>query len=372
MSLPPNAETGAIGLAEHMLTLLDQGRFTATYKYAVLLALMDLCLEGTSKVGLPPDAVTSRQLAEKVIELYWPQAVPFDSGEGGRVLKQNQGAAGSQAAIVSAIARFRARSGAAPLSRVKLERGGAFARLTDTVEWKLIEMPLPRLQTIGGRPHRFLYEIGWDETVRNADVRAYQRREPSDFDNRIMLRAGVADSLVRLNGLLRPLIHRQWTIQVARLNNLPESRLESFLFGATRIATEAIRPHLQDLQHGRCFYCERSLGRSTQVDHFIPWARYPDNGLANLVVAHDRCNLDKRDFLAATDHVERWLARNTEDDAEVLEEIARDTRWELRREPVLGVAAAVYLNLPPDAELWRSNGQFELVDLERLRRDFHG
>lgn len=32
-------------LAERIIQLLEQGRFSATYKYAVLIALMDLCLE---------------------------------------------------------------------------------------------------------------------------------------------------------------------------------------------------------------------------------------------------------------------------------------------------------------------------------------
>ena len=36
------------------------------------------------------------------------------------------------------------------------------------------------------------------------------------------------------------------------------------------------------LQGGRCFYCEDALRGPTDVDHFIPWARYPDNGLDNL------------------------------------------------------------------------------------------
>lgn len=363
-------QTGAIDLAEKVLTLLDQGRFTATYKYAVLLGLMDLCLEGTSRAGVPPSMVTTRQLAEKVVELYWPQTMPFGTDERGHILRQNQGAAGSQAAIVSAVARFRGRSGAAALSRVKVERQRDFARLIDTVEWKLIQMPLPRLQTVGGRPHRFLYDIAWTDDITNARVKAYQGGDSGDFDNRILLMPGVGDALVRLNGLLRPLIHRQWTAQVARLNSLPDSRLEAFLFGGGRKATEAVRPHLQELQSGRCFYCRRPLLHRAQVDHFIPWSRYPDNGLANLVVAHDHCNLAKRDFLAATDHVERWLARNGEVHGAAMEHIARDARWELRWAPVLGVAAGVYLGLPADAELWVRTDRFEPVDLPRLRRGF--
>ena len=38
-------ERSLIRFAEKVLALLDQGSFTATYKYAVLLGLMDLCME---------------------------------------------------------------------------------------------------------------------------------------------------------------------------------------------------------------------------------------------------------------------------------------------------------------------------------------
>jgi len=40
---------GAIAFAEKVLELLDEGRYEATYKYAVLLALIDVCLEQTQK-----------------------------------------------------------------------------------------------------------------------------------------------------------------------------------------------------------------------------------------------------------------------------------------------------------------------------------
>ena len=70
-------ENHAISFAERVLTLLDQGSFTSTYKYAVLLGLMDVVLERTSKNGIPPDFITTRQLADKVIEIYWPHSNPF-------------------------------------------------------------------------------------------------------------------------------------------------------------------------------------------------------------------------------------------------------------------------------------------------------
>jgi hypothetical protein len=44
---------------EKLLNLLDEGSFTATYKYAVLLGLIDLCMEHSSSDGSAPTAVTT-------------------------------------------------------------------------------------------------------------------------------------------------------------------------------------------------------------------------------------------------------------------------------------------------------------------------
>jgi hypothetical protein len=63
-----------VALAEKVLALLGEGRYTATYKYAVLLALMDLCLEKTQADGAAPDMVTTRELAERVVATTGPTA----------------------------------------------------------------------------------------------------------------------------------------------------------------------------------------------------------------------------------------------------------------------------------------------------------
>lgn len=370
----------AIGLAERILTVLDQGRFTATYKYAVLLGLMDLCLEGTSHTGIPPRMVTTRQLAEKLIELYWPHTIPYAPASDIQVLRQNTGKGNTQATIVAAIEVFRNRSRSGnwtPLTRAKLEHRKEFNHLLDSVEWTLIQMPLPKLQRASGQEHRFLYEIAWSDDIKHSQVRQYQRDRSGNFDNRIQFLAGVSESLVRLNGLLRPLIHKQWTLKVAQINGLPEARLESFLFGSTRAVTEPVRGPLQELQQERCFYCEERLSsiqdKRPEVDHFIPWARYPDDGLANLVVAHEKCNRHKRDFLAGNAHVKKWLLRNlvARPELDQLQAISEQADWEIRRDEILGVASAVYLSLPEGVELWCEGKRFEVVNPAQLGRIFN-
>jgi hypothetical protein len=362
------SESGAIRFGEKMLALLEDGSFTATYKYAVLLGLLDLALENVGSQGEPPDCFTTAQLADKVIELYWPHAVPFGRDSGAEVLLQNAGRAGAQAAIVRSIQQFRRRisSTHATSSLVQLRQRAAleFTRLRDEVEWKLIQMPLPRLQVIGTLSDPFLYHIGWDTTVKRAPVRAYQTGRPGTFDNRIQLRPGIGAYLIQFGALLRPLIQRKWAGLVARLNNLEEARLERFLFGATRSSLEQVREPLIELQRGCCFYCSSRVRGRSEVDHFIPWSRYPGDGLANLVLAHEQCNRSKRDFLPATLHVERWSERLDASDLIALQGVLR---WDAAVDEIRAVARGIYFRLPEDAVLWVAGADFAPPDLHRLQ-----
>ncbi len=357
----------AIALAERVLAILDQGGFSATYKFALFTAILDLCLEKTSVHGVPPESLTTRQLAEKVVELYWNQVTPY--GKAGR-LRQG-GGHGEQAEIVWRITRARERwadgAGDTP-HRARRDHPEEFAKLLDFVEWKLVEMPIPRLQVLGGQEDRFLYEYNWTRDVRRSALPS--RKEAStetSFDNRLLLRPGIGEHLVRLNGILRPLFHRQWAVMVARMNRLPEAELERFLFGWERIPLDPVRGPLRELQANRCFYCEDPIIGVADVDHFIPWSRYPDDGLDNLVAAHPRCNNSKRDFLAAVDHLEHWTARRRVLGSD-LEAIAESCGW--RRDPgrSASVAAAIYLRLPATARLWRRTEEFVPADVDGIQR----
>lgn len=381
MTTDCDADRGAIAFAERLLTLLDEGAFTATYKYAVLLALMDLCFEHSTRDGKrmagAPTSVTTRQLAEKVIELYWPHAVPFANDDASaskaaarraRILRQNQPTrrgAGGQAEIVSAIVRFRERhatDSSAPLSRARARALPAFEKLVRDVEWKLVEMPLPRLQQVGKSDEAFIYRINWDRAVKRRDLDDHRR-----FDNQIRFIGAAGDHLVRLAGLLRPLIQREWAAMVARFNDLPDSRLEDFLFGADRVSLAPVRGPLTDLQSGRCFYCDARLRNDVAVDHFVPWSRYPNNALENLVVADEKCNGNKSDHLAAAEHVARWHQRNRQC-ASDLSSIAQQTLWEQGPDRSLNVARALYLRLPPGVRLWRGQREFEVLEPAALAR----
>ncbi len=352
----------SIRFAEKVLELLDEGRFVATYKFAVLLALMDLCFEKNAASGIAPDSVTTRQLADKIIEIYWPHTVDYHRVSG--VLRQNTG---NQAEIPAAILRFRrdiARDPSTPLHQARTAFANGYERLVRSVEWTLIEMPLPRLQTIGLSRDLFLYEISWDESVRRGDL-------GREFDNNIRLKPGAGDHLIHLNGLLRPFIHKKWASMVARINRLPENELEDFLYGVERVSSTKTRGSLWEIQERRCLYCSDVIPEPHrgEVDHVLPWSRYPDNGIENLVVAHKRCNGDKRNFLAVSEHVENWSRRLDPDSAaaSALATLSKASSWERNPEKTRSAARALYLRLPADAKLWRNARLFVPPDFPRLR-----
>jgi hypothetical protein len=139
--------------------------------------------------------------------------------------------------------------------------------------------------------------------------------------------------------------------------------LDAFLFGRSRAALDAVRDPLRELQDGRCFYCGDRIGSKTEVDHFVPWTRYPNDDLENLVATDPRCNSDKRDFLAAAPHVRRWAERNALHGSN-LKEIAIRAAWRSDDARSASIARAIYLHLPENSNLWLARQ----ARFERLQR----
>jgi hypothetical protein len=129
-----------------------------------------------------------------------------------------------------------------------------------------------------------------------------------------------------------------------------------------RVQTARIRAGLWEIQEGRCFYCDNRVREPAraQVDHFIPWSRYPDDGLDNLVVADIACNGDKSSSLAAAAHVARWGRRFAPSSWEhgQFMDLAERTAWDRHPDRSLSVARGIYVRLPGDAKLWLRGKEF--------------
>ena len=59
-----------------------------------------------------------------------------------------------------------------------------------------------------------------------------------------------------------------------------------------------------------------------EVDHFVPWSRYPTDLGHNFVLAHPACNNAKSDHIAADEHLGAWITQNREYGAEIDERLA--------------------------------------------------
>ncbi len=285
---PPTPEA-QVAFLQDLQRILDEGSFVATYKFALIHALADLAVERGDDSGAALTLPT-RDIAEKFIELYWRQVAPFPGGLRAELLRQNMG---RQAAIVSRVAETRSRYGDSIVDvRQDASRWDALVR---SVDQTVRVMPLWRLQLVGREVREVLY-----------------RQEEGAHE--ITLLPGVAACFRAFHPLVLDLVEGAWSHFVRRTNpDLlgEQADLREFLFGSERASLAVVRPILTDIQDGRCFYCMRSLaGTASDVDHFIPWWRYPTDLGHNFVLAHASCNRQKSDRLAAQPHLERWAERN--------------------------------------------------------------
>jgi hypothetical protein len=146
----------AAEFAQRILQIINQGSLTSTYKLALLMALMDVCMERVAVDEQQPIKVDV--LASKIVDLYWQQTLPYPGH--GEVLRQS-GTAG-QAKIVSLIQQFRAHlEQGQPLnaSPAKIVDPEGYDRLVRAIEHQLYRWVLLKLQTVGGVSDLFIYEL---------------------------------------------------------------------------------------------------------------------------------------------------------------------------------------------------------------------
>jgi 5-methylcytosine-specific restriction endonuclease McrA len=298
MTWPVPTPDEQVQFLRNIQRLLTEGLFVASYKFALVHALADLAVLKGDDTGAPLELET-KEIATKFVELYWRQSRPFQVGgeTTGLILHQNTG---GQAEIISHILKAQEDCGTS-LFRLRQPESDRWSGLVAKVDKVVCKMPLWKLQTVGDERLAFLYEN-------------------LDQGNRITLQPGVAYCFRAFYELIRDLIQGAWVRFVQRLNASKlgsATDLGTFLFAEERSCLDAYRPILLDVQKGVCIYCQKSLSGKTQVDHFVPWSRYPADLGHNFVLAHAKCNNAKSDFLAAENHLATWVERNKEHQAEL-------------------------------------------------------
>lgn len=288
--MKPTAEQ-KLEFLQHLQRLFEDGDFVATYKYALLMSLAELAVEsgsGEGELELP-----MFRIAEKFAELYWPQSVPYVCGITGSspaILLQNQG---KQAAVVNALATLRVQGAATIVQAMQLPSWSPVIR---QIAVTVANMPVQYLQNLGGTLVPFLYDYPHPR-------------------GQLVLKSGVALMLRTFHPLIQQLARSGWVKHVREnLRNASvigqADELESFMFGSSRNALAAAGKVLARIQSGKCFYCGKVISQMGDVDHFVPWSKYPRDLAHNFVLAHAECNRRKSDMLAAERHLNRWLERN--------------------------------------------------------------
>ena len=161
---PPTARE-QLAFLRSLQRLMDEGSFVASYKFALLHAIADLCLVKGDDSGAELELSTS-EIAEQFIRLYWPQVVPYSASAEQPILSQNTG---RQAAIVRHVAEQRARYQG---SLADLERSRSdWDRLLREVERTVTKMPLWKSQTVRSGRLDFLLRKPRERAGRSASTR---------------------------------------------------------------------------------------------------------------------------------------------------------------------------------------------------------
>jgi len=275
--------------------ILQSGSFSSTYKFALLISLSRLAIEKGEDSG-EQLALEYSDIAEKFIELYWKQAVPYTfNDEGHLILNQNNG---KQAAIVNRIIELRQIYSSLGLLR---RDSAVWSKLVKDVARTVKEMPVRYLQNINGQNFEFLYRF-------------------EQCGKLLILVPQVMFCLRQFSEIIEELCQKRWIDYIRKnssnapiLNKLPN--LEQFMFEPSRNQLNAVANVLVELQDCKCFYCNKPMRKGNYaVDHFIPWSMYPSDTGHNFVLADSSCNSKKSNLLASDEFLHKWHERNEEYD----------------------------------------------------------
>ena len=283
--------------------ILQSGSFSSTYKFALLISLSRLAIEQGEDSG-EPLVLEYNDIAEKFIELYWKQAVPYNFNDQGQlILNQNNG---KQAAIVNRIIELRQIYSSLGLLRRDVT---IWSKLLKDVARTVKEMPVRYLQNINGQNFEFLYQH-------------------AQAGQQLTLLPRVMFCLRQFSEIIEELCQKRWIDYIRKnssnapiLNKLPN--LEQFIFEPSRNQLNAVANVLVELQECKCFYCNKPMRKGGYaVDHFIPWSMYPSDTGHNFVLADSNCNSKKSNLLASDEFLLKWRERNEEQDLIIIDRIS--------------------------------------------------
>lgn len=335
-----------------VLEILDRASMTGTNKLGLLLALLDLA---PTLDWWGTHSISRNALAEKHLEIHWEHARPYQ----GHTLRQSSskkprtdGSVADDTTVMQEIHSLREllrkqRRGDLqdkPLHivrhSVESSRNPEWQEAYETalvrVQAALLKNPVRLLQELPGKPQPFLYE--WHAEG-------------------LTLLPGVAESLTKFAGVLRPLIEFKFASAVMKINRegllAPIDDVYTHLFGRDRIMPPMeMREDLVEIQQGRCVLSGDSLPpRGVSLDHVMPWSRVPLSQIENFLITSGNVNSSKSDSLLAPVVIERWL-HHQETNHKAIQQCAQEHHWPTDIEAIRRVMRHTYGALDATTAVW--------------------
>ncbi len=341
-----------------VLEILDRASMTGTNKLGLLLTLIDLA----PTLDIDATGIARSQLSGRFLDIHWEHARPYGSPDGEVTLRQSSvrkrrddGTTADDTTVMQEVHRLRKLLADRncgdlrdkPLEIVKHSLEDAewhqeweeeFEIALAKVRAALLKNPVRLLQRLPGDPDPFLYDLTSDEPG-------------------LALLPGVAESLTKFAGVLRPLVEFRFAQAVVRINHetlrLPVDDVYTHLFGRGRIMPPpSVRKRLVQIQDGRCIFTGDPLpATGGSLDHVMPWSRVRLSQIENFLMTTSSVNSQKADSLLAPAAIERWLQHVDAKSSEI-RECAQDHNWPAGIDSVRQVALRMYEALDASTGVW--------------------
>ena len=340
---------------------------TGTNKLGLILALLDLAPERVDD-NRP---IAKEELTERYLDIHWEHARPYEDIElrqSSVKKRRNNGSYATDATVMQEIRLLREElegQGHGDLANkildvVKSQVGGlvwwdqAWSSAVVSTTKNLWKNPIDKLQHLPGEPKPFLYEVLGQE---------------------VSLIPGVAKSLTKFAGVLRPLVEFKFAEIVAKinrdkLNNIAEYQIHEHLFGGDRaMPSESMRHDLIDMQDNRCIYSNALLDTgSKSLDHVMPWSRTKLSQIENFVITTRSVNSSKNDTLLGPELVGKWL-EYLDSCSSQMSQIAEKYGWPSDLERVYRTSYNIYKVLDPTFGVWQGESEGVLpIGVDGIKR----
>ena len=309
--------------------VLSFGQMSSTYKLAVLRSLVDFIIEHPAREAQNGfHFIPVMELARRVLTYYWgPSQLNIAQGPGGKtpVIPRAVNDLATSDLIIPGVMGRLAEGGFA-VGELILNAPELPRQLVATlvkVRQTLLEQPLRYIHNVGGETEQ-LFSLWTEEGISpGAPYEAHRKaalsggRKLRGATNwlellrreycQVVLSARSYEEITELRFWLRDAIIIRWVRQCekfsARGASVPVHAFELFPLERDNERVGQLKQLYRGLGEEHCLYSGELLGRTFDLDHLLPWSRFPVNLFWNMVPATPKVNRGRG---GKFDRIPRW------------------------------------------------------------------